>query len=108
MNAAWYPSTKTRFASAIFTATITIVALVFQIDHSTIAAPPRSDAQPGLLPTDLPLPASPASQEKWLREANILQPYGHSAFTALTDLKDRPARLKNEFGFNAIIVQPPD
>jgi hypothetical protein len=47
-------------------------------------------------------------QEKWLRDANILQPYGHSAFVALTDIKGRPERLKKEFGFNAIIVQPPD
>jgi len=60
------------------------------------------------LPADLPLPGSPPLQEKWLRHANILQPYGHSAFIALTDIKDRPEWLKKEFGFNAIIVQPPD
>src|SRR5262249_45604998 len=70
--------------------------------------PSGSSAAIAPVPPDLPLAASPPSQEKWLREANILQPYGHSAFVALTDIKDRPTRLKREFGFNALIVQPPD
>jgi hypothetical protein len=59
------------------------------------------------LPADLPLPASPPLDAAWLREANILQPYGHSAYVFLTD-KDRPARLKRELGFNVVIVQPTD
>lgn len=56
---------------------------------------------------DLPLPASPPLDAAWLRQANIIQPYGHSAFVFLTD-PDRPARLKREFGFNVTIVQPTD
>jgi hypothetical protein len=75
---------------------------------AALADPPINIHSINALPPDLPLPASPPLQETWLREANILQPYGHSAFIALTDIKDRPARLKKEFGFNTIIVQPPD
>jgi hypothetical protein len=101
-------NTKASSVLATVTAAIAIATLVFQTDLPAFAAPPGSEIKSGLLPSDLALPASPPSQEKWLREANILQPYGHSAFVALTDIKDRPARLKKEFGFNAIIVQPPD
>lgn len=60
------------------------------------------------LPRDLPLPAQPPSAEAWLRTANVLQPYGHSEFVALANPGDRPVRLKRDFGFNAIIVLPPD
>lgn len=60
------------------------------------------------LPPDLPLAASPPNEAEWLREVNMLQPCGHSQFVALANPGDRPARLKQEFGFNAIIVLPPD
>ena len=60
------------------------------------------------LPADLPLPKSSPQEAVWLRQATILQPYGHSAYTALVDVGDRPSRLQKDFGFNAIIVQPPD
>ncbi|MEO7300040.1 MAG: alpha-amylase family protein [Verrucomicrobiota bacterium] len=60
------------------------------------------------LPRDLPLPASPPNSATWLREANILQPYALSQFVALANPGDRPARLKQDFGFNAIIVLPTD
>lgn len=60
------------------------------------------------LPPDLPLAASPPSQESWLRTAHVLQPDRHSQFLALFNPGDRPQKLKQEFGFNAIIVLPPD
>lgn len=66
-----------------------------------------SAAEDGL-PPDLPLPASPASTEPWLRDANLLQPYGHSQYVDVTRLGDRPAALQREFGFNGIVLQPPD
>ncbi len=97
--------------SMLFKTVIAALAFVLFVSRAApliLAAPPTNNQSVGALPPDLPLPASPPLQEKWLREANILQPYGHSAFVALTDRKDRPARLKKEFGFNAIIVQPPD
>lgn len=65
-------------------------------------------AQPETLPPDLPLPASPPNEAKWLREANILQPYGISEFAALANPGLRPQLVKKDFGFNAIIVQPTD
>ncbi|MEP6663719.1 MAG: alpha-amylase family protein, partial [Verrucomicrobiota bacterium] len=65
-------------------------------------------ASPESLPRDLPLPASPPNSATWLREANILQPYALSQFVALENPGDRPARLKQDFGFNAIIVLPTD
>ena len=60
------------------------------------------------VPRDLPLPASPPSKVAWLPDANVLQPYGRSQYTALIHPGDRPERLKKEFGFNAIIVLPTD
>lgn len=66
------------------------------------------ESRPAPLPPDLPLAASPPSEEGWLRTAHVLQPYGHSQFVALADPGDRPQQLKREFGFDAIIVLPPD
>src|SRR5690348_2561955 len=60
------------------------------------------------LPPDLPLAAAVPNPASWLRDAIILQPYGHSAFVALASPGDRPERLKTDFGFNTIIVQPTD
>jgi hypothetical protein len=60
------------------------------------------------LPPDMPMPAAAPSNSKWLREAIVLQPYGPSEYLALVDPGDRPQRLRKDFGFNAIIVQPPD
>src|SRR4051794_12521230 len=60
------------------------------------------------LPPDLPLPAAAPNGAKWLREATILQPYGHSAFVALANPGERPTDLKEEFGFNVITIQSPD
>jgi hypothetical protein len=74
-----------------------------------LTAGPRANAaalEP--LPPDLPLPASPPSRGQWLREANVLQPYAHSQFTALANPGDRPELLKKDFGFNAIVVLPTD
>ncbi len=38
----------------------------------------------------------------------MLQPVGHSQFTMMTHLGNRPRHLRTEFGFNAITIQPPD
>jgi hypothetical protein len=58
------------------------------------------------IPADLPLRASAPNKASWLAGANILQPYARSQFSALMNVGDRPQRLKNEFGFNAMIVLP--
>ncbi len=100
-----HPIWQSTFAAAI---ALSISLLPGSI---AVAALLLAQATPEIapLPPELPLPASSPSQENWLHEANVLQPYGHSAFVALTkELATRPAHLKKEFGFNAIIVQPPD
>ncbi len=73
-----------------------------------IAGSIRADDVASSLPPDLPLVTAPPIPAPWLREAVILQPYGHSAFVALAAPGDRPERLKKDFGFNTIIVQPTD
>jgi hypothetical protein len=54
----------------------------------------------------LPLPNSGPSRSAWIRQAVILQPWGNTQYTALTNVGDRPRRLQEEFGFNAMIVLP--
>ncbi len=97
--------------SFILKAVATSLAIVIHLSRvasTPLAAPPTIHPFVDALPPDLPLPASPPSEEKWLREASILQPYGHSAFVSAHRFEGPPRALKKEFGFNAIIVQPPD
>jgi hypothetical protein len=70
------------------------------------AAPPETPWE--AVPPDLPLPASAPCAAPWVAEANMLQPVGHSQFTMITRLGNRPRHLNTEFGFNAITIQPPD
>ena len=70
------------------------------------AAPPETSLEG--VPPDLPLPASAPCDAPWMAEANMLQPVGHSQFTMMTQLGNRPRHLQTEFGFNAITIQPPD
>lgn len=69
--------------------------------------PSASRARSEAIAPDLPLPVNPSSTLPWLRQAVVLQPWGATQYTALTDVGDRPRRLREEFGFNAIIVLPP-
>ena len=69
---------------------------------------PAVDLPAGLetIPPDLPLPNSGPSHTEWIRQAVILQPWGNTQYIALTSLGDRPRRLQEELGLNAIIVLP--
>ena len=60
------------------------------------------------LAPDLPLPHAPPLASAWLGEAIVLQPWRATQHAALTEVGDRPQRLRREFGFNTIIVLPPD
>ena len=79
-----------------------LVAVIFWM---LIAAVKAQSSQQTIepLPPDLPLPTAPR-----LERAIVLQPRRATQYTALTDVGDRPQRLQREFGFNAIIVLPPE
>jgi hypothetical protein len=98
------------YLALLLTTVFALAVIVF--DRKAVAettSPAEKDAVHGVpLPPDLPLPASSSSRATWLRKAIVLQPYGHSEFAALANAGDRPRRLNDEFGFNAIIVQPTD
>lgn len=89
-----------------------VVAALIAASACQLAPAAPTTTQPSTerteLPADLPLPAAPPNEALWLREACILQPVGHSQFVAITQAASRAAQLREEFGFNAIIVQPPD
>src|SRR5438309_1584811 len=66
----------------VFRSTVaaTVGVLLLYTNPVIFAAPavdhPSTDLDP--LPPDLPLTASPPNPSPWLREATVLQPYGHS------------------------------
>src|ERR1019366_5210542 len=85
-----------------------ILALLFMWVLSAVLNAAHPDMSLEAVPPALPLPASAPCVAPWMAEANMLQPYGHSQFTMITHLGDRPQHLQVEFGFNAITIQPPD
>jgi len=59
------------------------------------------------LPADLPLPAeSPAGE--WVWSARVVQPWGRTQTLAVRQHEIWAKRLSREFGFNTIILLPPD
>ena len=84
---------------------IIIVTILLALSGASLGQSAGITVEP--LPPDLPLPLAPPLAAKWLEEAIILQPWRATQHTALTDVGDRPQRLRQEFGFNAIIVLPP-
>jgi hypothetical protein len=89
------------FLTTVLTA-VFIIAGLLPTAHAQAA---RASVEP--LPPDLPLPSAAPLATRWLDEAIILQPWRATQHTALTDVGDRPQRLRDEFGFNTIIVLPP-
>lgn len=68
--------------------------------------PPIQAAGP--IPEDLPLPDAGPTVTTWHRGAIVLQPWGKTQHAALADVAGRPERLRDQFGFNTIIVLPPE
>ena len=87
------------------TRALTAVLIITGLLHAARAQAPHDSVEP--LPPDLPLPSAAPLGARWLYDAIILQPWRATQHTALTDVGDRPQRLRNEFGFNTIIVLPP-
>lgn len=73
-----------------------------------IAAVQAQSVQRAVVAPDSPLPVAPRLVAPWLDQAIVLQPWRTTQFTALTDPGDRPQRLHREFGFNTIVVLPPE
>jgi len=59
------------------------------------------------LPPDLPLPALPANGLDWTKDARIVQPWGKTQWDAIVRAADRAPWLAREFGFNTMIILPP-
>jgi hypothetical protein len=58
------------------------------------------------VPSDLPLAESEPSGAEWIQHAVTLQPWGITEHKALTQLPYLPGQLREEFGFNSLIVLP--
>ncbi len=89
------------FITRVLTAFLVITGLL----QAALAQAPHDSVEP--LPPDLPLPSAAPLGARWLYGAIILQPWRATQHTALSDVGDRPQRLRHEFGFNTIIVLPP-
>ena len=92
-----------------------VLALAWVAGAGTAVRPPddalgqSAPAQLEPLAPDLALPhAPPLASPAWLNEAIVLQPWRATQHAALTDVGDRPQRLRGEFGFNTIVVLPPE
>ncbi|MBI3920545.1 MAG: beta-galactosidase, partial [Armatimonadetes bacterium] len=59
-------------------------------------------------PPDPPIPSLPLAGSDWTRNANLLQPWGATQWVAVAQRQQWLPRWREEFGFNAISVLPPD
>ncbi len=60
------------------------------------------------LPPDIPLPAVSANGLDWTKDARIIQPWGKTQWDAIVRAAERAPWLTGEFGFNTIIILPPE
>lgn len=58
-------------------------------------------------PVDLPLPTA-SINDAWTRTATVLQPWGRTQWVAIAQHDKWVGELRDDFGFNTIIVLPPD
>ncbi|MBC8869275.1 MAG: beta-galactosidase [Planctomycetes bacterium] len=70
--------------------------------------PPVEIEPPEPLPPELPLPSLALAGESWTRRARIVQPWGRTQWDAIVHADQRAPWLACEFGFDAIIVLPPE
>jgi hypothetical protein len=64
--------------------------------------------QPEPLPPEVPMPSLPLAGENWTRTARIVQPWGRTQWDAIVRAHERAPWLAGKFGFNAIIILPPE
>ncbi len=60
------------------------------------------------IPPDLPLSSLPANGTEWTKDACIIQPWGKTQWDAIVKAAERAPWLAKEFGFNTIIILPPE
>jgi len=70
--------------------------------------PPTRITSPEPLPPDLPLPSLLPGGENWTRTARIVQPWGPTQWDAIARAEELAPRLAKHFGFNTIIILPPE
>jgi hypothetical protein len=63
---------------------------------------------PSHLPADPPLSSHPANGQEWTQNARIIQPWGKTQWDAIVRATERAPWLAREFGFNTIIILPPE
>ena len=70
--------------------------------------PPVAIESPEPLPADLPMPSLPLAGEDWTRTTRIVQPWGQTQWEAVVRADRRAPWLANDFGFDAVIILPPE
>ena len=60
------------------------------------------------VPPDIPLPQVPVNGIEWTKDARIVQPWGKTQWDAIVRAAERAPWLAREFGFNTMIILPPD
>jgi len=70
--------------------------------------PPVEIEPPEPLPPEVPLPSLAPAGESWTRTARIVQPWGRTQWDAIVHADQRAPWLARDFGFDAIIVLPPE
>jgi len=70
--------------------------------------PDLSPAALSPIPPDIPLPQLPANGIEWTNDARIVQPWGKTQWDAVVRAAERAPWLARRFGFNTMIVLPPE
>jgi hypothetical protein len=60
------------------------------------------------IPPDIPLPRLPANGLEWTKDARIVQPWGKTQWDAIVRASERAPWLAGKFGFNTMIILPPE
>ncbi len=70
--------------------------------------PPVAVDPPKPLPPDPAMPSLPLAGEEWTRTTRIVQPWGPTQWEAVVHADRRAPWLANDFGFDAVIMLPPE
>lgn len=92
-----------------FPVTVLFMEPVLKTDEGVRRLLPPVDIEPAEpLPPDVPLPSLAPAGGSWTRTARIVQPWGRTQWDAIVQAERRAPWLAREFGFDAVIVLPPE